>query len=296
MMDVLVYEAPSGETIHPVTQKQVAPKFLGGALATTADRERRTVLADWLTEPDNRLVARNLANIYWQHFFGVGIIDPVDDARVSNPPSNPELLDALAGRLIAVDFKPRAFIRDILLSRTYQHASVPDETNRADTRNFSHSYPRRLLAEVLWDCLTQATGYYDGGFYFERPGTRAVQIGDGGITTTFLSTFGRSKRETPCTCEVKSQPTLAQALNLINGTSITHCIERGKNLPAWTAQEKDPQQVIRSLYLTSLSRLPTESETTAFAEVLRTHPGGPKLALQDIFWAVLNSNEFIFNH
>jgi hypothetical protein len=296
MMDVLVYEAPTGETSHPVTQKQVAPKFLGGALATTADRERRTVLADWLTAPDNRLVARNLANIYWQHFFGVGIIDPVDDARVSNPPSNPELLDALAARLIAVGFKPRAFIRDILLSRTYQHASVPDETNRADTRNFSHSYPRRLLAEVLWDCLTQATGYYDSGFYFERPGTRAVQIGDGGITTTFLSTFGRSKRETPCTCEVKSQPTLAQALNLINGTSITHCIERGKNLPAWTAQDKDPQHIIRSLYLTSLSRLPTESETTAFAQVLRTHPGGSKIALQDIFWAVLNSNEFIFNH
>lgn len=296
MMDVLVYEAPAGETSHPVTQKQVAPKFLGGALATTADRERRTVLADWLTAPDNRLVARNLANIYWQHFFGVGIIDPVDDARVSNPPSNPKLLDALAARLVAVDFKPRAFIRDILLSRTYQHSSVENETNRADTRNFSHSYPRRLLAEVLWDCLTQATGYFDDGFYFERPGTRAVQIGDGGITTTFLSTFGRSKRETPCTCEVKSQPTLSQALNLINGTSITHCIERGKNLPAWTAQEKDPQQVIRNLYLTSLSRLPSESETAAFTEVLRTHKGGTSVALQDIFWAVLNSNEFVFNH
>ena len=296
MMDVLVYEAPSGETSHPVTQKQIAPKFLGGALATTADRERRTVLADWLTAPDNRLVARNLANIYWQHFFGVGIIDPVDDARVSNPPSNSELLDALAARLVAVGFKPRAFIRDILLSRTYQHSSLDNETNRADTRNFSHSYPRRILAEVLWDCLTQATGYFEDGFFFERPGTRAVQIGDGGITTTFLSTFGRSKRETPCTCEVKSQPTLSQALNLINGTSITHCIERGKNLPAWTAQEKDPQQIILNLYLTSLSRLPSESETAAFIEVLRTHKGGPKTALQDIFWAVLNSNEFIFNH
>jgi hypothetical protein len=123
-----------------------------------------------------------------------------------------------------------------------------------------------------------------------------VQIGDGGITTTFLSTFGRSKRETPCTCEVKSQPTLSQALNLINGTSITHCIERGKNLPAWTTQQKDPQQVIRSLYLTSLSHLPSKTETAAFTEVLRTHKGGPKIALQDIFWAVLNSNEFIFNH
>lgn len=296
MMDNLVYEAPSGETSHPVTQKQVAPKFLGGSSPTTADRERRTVLADWLTAPDNHLVARNLANIYWQHFFGVGIIDPVDDARVSNPPSNPELLDALAARLVAVGFKPRALIRDILLSRTYQHASLANETNLADTRNYSHAYPRRMLSEVLWDCLTQATGYFDDGFYFERPGTRAVQIGDGGITNTFLSTFGRSKRETPCTCEVKSASTLSQALSLINGTSITHCIERGKNLPAWTAQEKDPQKVIRSLYLASLSRLPSESETSAFTEVLRTHKGGPKIALQDIFWAVLNSNEFIFNH
>lgn len=296
LMDMLVFEAPTGETIHPVTQKQVAPKFLGGELAHASERDRRTVLADWLTAPDNRLVARNLANIYWQHFFGTGIIDPVDDARVSNPPSNPELLDALAKRFVAVGFKPRSFIRDILLSRTYQHASLENETNRADTRNFSHSYPRRILAEVLWDCLTQATGYFDDGFYFERPGTRAVQIGDGGITTTFLSTFGRSKRETPCTCEVKSQPTLSQALNLINGTSITHCIDRGKNLPTWSAQDKDPQQVIRKLYLTSLSRLPTPSETAAFTEVLRSHPGGPEIALKDIFWAVLNSNEFIFNH
>jgi len=296
MMDVLVYEAPNGETSHPVTQKQVAPKFLGGDLATTADRERRHVLADWLTAPDNRLVARNLANIYWQHFFGVGVIDPVDDARVSNPPSNPELLDALAARLVEVGFKPRALIRDILLSRTYQHSSVENETNRADTRNFSHAYPRRLLAEVLWDCLTQATGYYDDGFYFERPGTRAVQIGDGGITTTFLSTFGRSKRETPCTCEVKSQPTLSQALSLINGSNVTHCIERGKNLPAWTATSSNPQEVIRNLYLTSLSRVPSDLETAAFAETLRTHASGPGVALQDIFWAVLNSNEFLFNH
>ena len=296
MMDVLVYEASNGETSHPVTQKLVAPKFLGGSSAITADRERRTVLADWLTAPDNHLVARNLANIYGQHFFGVGIIDPVDDARVSNPPSNPELLDALAARLVTVGFKPRALIRDILLSRTYQHSSVENETNRADTRNFSHAYPRRLLAEVLWDCLTQATGYYDDGFYFERPGTRAVQIGDGGITSTFLSTFGRSKRETPCTCEVKSQPTLSQALSLINGSNITHCIERGKNLKTWTAGDKDPAKVIRSLYLTSLSRLPSDVESAAFAETLRTHAGGPSVALQDIFWAVLNSNEFLFNH
>ena len=296
MMDILVYEAPSGETSHPVTQKQVAPKFLGGAKAVTGDRERRNVLAEWLTSPDNHLVARNLANIYWQHFFGVGVIDPVDDARVSNPPSNPELLDALAARLVTVGFKPRALIRDILLSRTYQQSSVENETNRADTRNFSHSYPRRMLAEVLWDCLTQATGYYDEGFYFERPGTRAVQIGDGGITTTFLSTFGRSKRETPCTCEVKSQPTLSQALSLINGSSISHCIERGKNLGKWTVEDKDPAKVIRNLYLTSLSRLPSDSEKAAFDEALRTHAGGPVVALQDIFWAVLNSNEFLFNH
>ena len=149
---------------------------------------------------------------------------------------------------------------------------------------------------MLWDCLTQATGYHDDRFYFERPGTRAVQIGDGGITTTFLSTFGRSKRETPCTCEVKSQPTLSQALSLINGNSITACIERGKNLKTWTTEDQDTAKVIRSLYLTSLSRLPSDTETAAFTETLRTHAGGPSVALQDIFWAVLNSNEFLFNH
>lgn len=256
MMDVPVYEAPAGKTSHPVTRKPVSPKFLGGDLVTTADRARRTVLADWLTAPNNRLVARNVANIYWQHFLGVGIIDPVVDARVSPSPLNIELLDAPAARLVAVGFKPRALIRNILWWRTYQQSSVVNEANRAD--------PRRLPAEVLWDCLTQAAGYFDDGFYFERSGTRAVQIGDGGITTTFLSTVGRSKRETPCTCEVKSQPTLSQALNLNNGSSVTHRLGRGKNLTAWTAQQKAPQPPIRRLSLTRLSRLASESGTAAF--------------------------------
>ncbi len=294
--DMFIYENAGGEMLHPVTKAVMKPKFLGGTAPTTQATDRREVLAHWLTSPDNTLVARNLANIYWQHFFGSGIIDPVDDVRVSNPPSNPALLDALATHLTEANFDFRVLIRDILNSRTYQHASTPNESNRTDRRNFSRCYPRRPQAEVLWDCITQVTGHRPN-FYLEMPGTRAVQIFDGGITNDFLNLFGRTRRETPCTCDIKNAPTLTQALHLINGDTVTTSIRYGNRLHEWLPRfENDMSKVLDYLSLTTLSRLPTAAEKTAFTELLKTHPGGRDAAFEDIFWTLLNSSEFLFNH
>lgn len=297
MQDMMVFENRTGEMLHPVTKSEVVPKFLGGTIPKTSDLDRRKVLADWLTSKDNTLVAKNLSNIYWQHFFGVGIIDPVDDVRVSNPPSNPALLDALAKRLTEANFDFRTLVRDILNSRTYQQASLPNETNRGDQRNFSRCYPRRPQAEVLLDCVNQVTGYHPALSRLELPGSRAVQIADGGTTTPFLTLFGRSRRETPCTCETKSAPTLPQALHLINGDTVTSSIRNGGQFPKWLKRfENDLEKVVDHTVLSTLGREPTNAERATFAQVLQTHPGGKDAALEDILWTLLNSSEFLFNH
>jgi len=294
-MDMFIYESAAGEMLHPVSKKSMEPRFLGGEAPPTAERDRRIVLANWLTSDDNTLVARNIANIYWQHFFGMGIIDPVDDARVSNPPSNPALLDALADRLRKSGFDQKALIREILSSRTYQLSATPNETNAADRRNYSRCLPRRPSAEVVWDTITQVTGSRPA-FYMERPDTRAVQINDGGVSNTFLTTFGRSSRNTPCTCEAKIQPTLAQALELINGDTVSQAIERGGRMRDWLASEGSPQAAARRIFQEALARDPTDVELRAFDERLAASPDQPVQALEDTCWAVLNSAEFLFNH
>lgn len=289
-----IYESDTGETTHPLTGKAVPPKFLGGPMPTTGPRDRRRALADWITSPDNDLVARNIANIYWHHFFGVGIIDPIDDARVSNPPSNPALLDGLVERLRATQFDQKALIRDILNSRTYQLSSVPNATNDGDRRNYSRCLPRRPPAEVVFDILAQVTGQRSH-FYMHRPGARAVQLKDLQLTP-FLQTFGKSSRQTPCTCEVKTQPTLAQALELVNGDEVSRAIVNGGRMREWLASEGSPQAAARKIYGTALCRKPTSKELAAFEERLSAAADKPVEALEDLCWAVLNSSEFLFNH
>ena len=293
--DKFIYEASEGEMTHPVSKRAMEPKFLGGATPQTGARDRRLVLADWLTSPDNDLVARNIANIYWHHFFGVGIIDPVDDVRVSNPPSNPALLAALAERLGASNFNQKSLIREILNSRTYQLTSTPNQTNAEDYRNFARCHPRRPGAEVLLDLIVQVTGKQQN-FYMERPGTRAVQIVDGNFTNNFLTTFGRSSRNTACTCEVKSQPTLSQALHLINGETVTDDIRKGGRIKRWLTELGSPQAVAGRIFETSLGRAPSEPELRAFEARLAASPDDAEAALEDLCWAVLNSSEFMFNH
>src|SRR5204863_288152 len=167
----------------------VPPKFLGGASPDVAGKDRRAVVGEWLASPENPYFARNLANIVWAHFLGKGIIEPVDDVRVSNPASNPELLDALAQKFTEYNYDFRKLVRDICLSRTYQLASTTNDTNAGDDRNFAHAAVRRIRAEVLLDCISQATEAKEK-FQGLPLGARAVQIADGRTANYFLTTFG----------------------------------------------------------------------------------------------------------
>ncbi|MBN8459229.1 MAG: PSD1 domain-containing protein [Verrucomicrobia bacterium] len=292
----IVFDA-DGEVQHPVTKQNAVPKYLGGPKPDLAGTPRRKAVANWLTAPDNPWFARNVANIVWAHFLGVGIVDPVDDVRVSNPPSNPELLNALAAKFVEYNFDMRKLVRDICTSRTYQLSTRTNPSNETDSRNFSHAMIRRVRAEVLLDCISQATAT-PNKFKGLPSGARAVQIADGNTTNYFLTTFGRATRATVCSCEVKMEPNLSQALHLLNGDSIHQRIIQGKVVPTLIEAKKSPTEILDTLYLTALSRPPTDDEKKRLAPAL-AEAADPKKSseiLEDIFWALLNSKEFIFNH
>jgi len=284
-----------GEIQNPVTKQDMAPKFLGGPKPEIKGQSRRESVAGWLASPENPWFAKNVVNIVWAHFNGVGIVDPVDDVRVSNPPSNPELLDALAGKFVSYNYDFRKLVRDICTSRTYQLSTRTHETNVTDTRNFSHAMIRRVRAEVLLDCISQVTAT-PNKFKGLPLGARAVQIADGNTSNYFLTTFGRATRATVCSCEVKMEPNLSQALHLLNGDTTQQRIRQGKIVETMLGAGKNPEEVISHLYLTTLGRLPTDMEQEKLTAAVSGQKGKARETLEDIFWALLNSKEFIFNH
>ena len=291
----VIYNRNTGEINHPVHKKPMPPKFLGGETPEIKKgTDRRQVLADWLASPDNPFFARNLANIVWSHFFGQGIIEPVDDVRISNPPSNPELLDQLASRFTEYKYDFRKLVRDVCTSRIYQLSTRTNPSNEDDLRNFARAQLRRMRAEVLLDVVSQVTKTKNK-FQGLPLGARALQIADGRFTNYFLTTFGRATRETVCSCEVVMEPNLSQALHLLNGDVTNSRITQGRIVQAMLKEGKDPETVIENLYLRCYSRKPRADEK---ANLLASLDGEESLesALNDIFWALLNSKEFIFNH
>ena len=293
--ETIVFNNGSGGVKHPVGGKDMAPKFLGGVQPEIAKgADRRAVLADWLTAPDNPYFARNLANHVWAHFFGKGIIDPVDDVRVSNPASNPELLDQLASQLTTYRYDFKQLVRDICTSRTYQLSSASNETNAGDDRNFARSSVRRIRAEVLLDALSNVTGSSEKIRGLPQ-GARAMEIADGRTTTYFLTTFGRATRETPCSCEVKMDPNLSQALHLLNGDAVSAKVLNGGLVKKLLKEGRTVPEIIEELYLLTLNRLPTGKETTRL-QAFFTAEKKPENVLNDLFWSLLNAKEFVFNH
>ena len=292
--ETVVFDRHEGDSVNPITNKVILPKFLGGAQPEPGKTDRRQLLADWMADPGNPWFAKHFANLVWAQFFGRGIIEPVDDVRVSNPAANPELLDALAAHLVDYKYDFRHLIRDICLSRTYQLSSQPNATNEQDVRNFSHSGIRRLRAEVLLDCISQATGTKDK-FRGLPLGAHAVQIADGATTDYFLRTFGRATRETPCSCEVSMNPNLSQALHLINGTTVQGKILNGGVVRKMVAAKADDKTILTNLYLRTLGRAPADDELKTLTPLLADAATREK-TLEDIFWALLNSKEFMFNH
>jgi hypothetical protein len=293
--EITVFNAAAGEIKHPLGGRSMRPKYLGSeAPKIDPGQDYRQSLAAWLASAENGAFARNTANIVWAHFFGIGIVEPVDDVRVSNPPAIPKLHNALGKKLAGYDFDIRPLVRDICQSRTYQLSTIRNESNAWDERHFSHGRVRRLRAEVLLDCINQVTetqerlpGLPQGG--------RAVQLADGRTPNYFLTTFGRSTRATPCTCEVKTSPTLSQALHLINGETTSGKIADGQVIDRLLSERHDAMAVVGDLYERCLSRQPTPEERVAIQRKLAAAGNVPG-ALADLFWALLNSNEFLFNH
>ena len=289
----IVYDRRSGEVKHPVSGQTMMPQFLGGEPVDTKGQDRRVVMAEWLTSPENPYFSTSIANRVWAHFMGVGTVDPVDDIRVSNPPTNPELFQELGNKLAEYNFDFRQLVRDICNSQAYQRSASPNESNRTDTRNYAYAVVRRIPAEMMLDCVSQVTKTNEK-FRGLPLGARAVQIADGRTSTYFLDTFGRAPRETVCDCEASTDPSLSQALHLLNGSSTNGKITQGK-VVSELLEGSTPEQALDRLYVRCLSRYPTEAERAELLAAINASPS-PKEGLEDIFWAILNSREFVFNH
>ena len=291
----VIYNRNSGGVRHPVGNKDMKPKFLGDEQPNIpSGTDRRRVLADWLASPRNAWFGKNMANIVWEHFMGKGIVQPVDDVRISNPPSNPELLETLGRKFEGYEYDLRKLIADICKSRTYQLAAKSNASNEADTRNFAKSYVRRLRAEILLDVINGITDAPDK--YTGIPlGSRAVEIVDGNTSTYFLTAFGRSKRGSVCSCEVTVDPNLSQALHLLNGSTVNSKVARAKWLQDMIKAKAKPEEVVNEIYWRCLSRPANRQELSKLKEFF-TDPKEYVNSYYDIFWAVLNSKEFIFNH
>ena len=289
----IVFDRGRGQTKHPVTGETMRPKFLGGEYPETKGKDRRAVVAEWITSKENPYFAKNLSNIVWAHFFGRGIVHEVDDVRISNPAVNQPLLDELGKKFIDYEYDFKKLVRDICTSRTYQRSTQTTATNEIDSTNFSHANLRRIRAEVLLDVISEITETKNK-FKGLPVGSSAVQIADGNTSTYFLSTFGRAKRETVCSCEVKTDANLSQALHFLNGKTVNSKIKQGKVVERMLESGMSVPDVIDALYLRCLARKPTDQERQRLSEEVS---GVDQVAaLQDIFWALLNSREFVFNH
>ncbi|MDB5172652.1 MAG: hypothetical protein JWN51_1425, partial [Phycisphaerales bacterium] len=219
----------------------------------------------------------------------------VDDVRVSNPAVNPELLDALGQKFTEYHYDFKRMVRDICTSRAYQTATGTNPSNENDDRNFAHGAIRRMRAEVMLDCLSEATATKEK-FRGLPLGARAVQIADGTTGDYFLTTFGRATRDTVCSCEVKMDPNLSQALSLINGRMVHGKIEQSAVINDMIKAKKSPPEIIEHLFLRTLSRRPTNAEVSSLIAQLAQAGPDQKKAYDDLFWALLNSQEFMFNH
>ena len=281
---------------HLLTGQAVPAKFLGGEAPDVKGKDPRQALADWLTSKDNSLFRQNLANRIWAQFFGRGIVEPVDDVRISNPPSNRELLEALGQHLADYNFDARRLIRDICTSRIYQISAVTNETNRDDDQQFSHAHLRRLRADVLLDAISQVTE--TPSQFNETPrGLRAAQLFEGlnRSNNYFLKTFGLCPRDSVNVSETRLEPTLAQALHLLNGDTVEGKLGRSTVVANDLKAGKKPDAILEDLYVRALARKPSEAEKKKLLPLLAADPKDRK-PYDDVLWALLNSTEFSFNH
>jgi hypothetical protein len=284
------------EVLHPKTKQAVPAKYLDGVTVREGiDEDIREKLAAWMTTPDNPWFSRAIVNRVIKYYLGRGIVEPVDDFRVTNPPTNQALLDALARDFVQNGYSLRHTIRLILNSRVYQLSSEPNETNRTDDLNYSRYYLKRLMAEQLADALSQVTGIpqqYRGYML----GTRAMSIPQG-APSYFLQTFGRMKAR-EVICERDDQPDMAQAMHLISGETLQKKVTaKGGLLDRWLADASiNDEEIVRRLFVSALSRSPDNRELSIALLPIRAGAADRRRAFEDTLWAIFNSKEFLYNH
>ena len=292
------YAAASSTTGEkdPLTGKTPEPKYLDGPAGKfSPDEDPRHALVDWMARPENPFFAKAHVNRLWGHFLGRGLTHEVDDMRETNPPSNPELLDALAKDFTAHKYDVKHVIRTILNSRVYQLSAEPTEHNKNDRQNFARYYARRLPAEVFLDAVNTTCGT-KGGFTGVNANARAIDLPHEGFGSYFLDTFDRPRRVSVCECERSSGATLSQVLLLANSDEIENKISDGNGRVAKLFKEKKPpRDAIEELYRTALGRRPTAAELNRTLAHVEAEPDKQK-AVEDVLWAILNGKEFMYNH
>ena len=281
---------------NPRGNKSLSPTGLGAPPLDLPDtRDPRLDLADWMARPDNPFFARALVNRYWKHFFDRGIVEPEDDMRETNPPTNPELLAALSEHFVQSGFDLKQLIRTICQSSTYQLSAYPNDYNLRDKQNFSRYYPKRLSAEVLYDAFHQVTGTSEN-FSGLPAGTRAVQMPDASVAPYFLKVFGQPQGDTACECERSQEANLAQSLHLLNSREVQDKVARGRAKELANQKDRPTEEKIRELYRWLYAREPLSEELQIALAHLEKHKDNPQVAYEDILWALVNTKEFLFNH
>ena len=295
----VVFAVHEGELLQPRTGKPLPPQPLDGTPVRFDDTtDRREALADWLVSPSNPYFSRAITNRIWANYFGVGLVENVDDLRLTNPASNKELMSAASQYLVEHDYDTKALMRAILQSHTYQRSSQTLPENATDQRFYSHYYPRRMMAEVLLDALSQVTGSPTKFPQRFPAGSRAIQLPDSNVDSYFLKSFGRAPREATCECERSAMPSMVQVLHLSNGTTLNEKLEAKQNhLEKLLTSGQPNEKIVEEAYLSALSRLPQPSEREQMAAALSAAAGPDRRhALEDVYWGILSSREFLFNH
>jgi hypothetical protein len=286
-----------GSVLHPITEAVMMPKPPDGPeMPFVEGQDPRTRLTDWMAGSDNPFFAKAIVNRLWSEFFGRGIVEPVDDFRVSNPPTNEALLDWLAEDFITNGYDLKHLIRTILNSRTYQLSSEPNEHNLADSKNFSRAQKRRLSAEVLLDALDDLTGVRDS-FSGLPPNSRAVMTWNHKLESNFLDAFGRPNASQECPCERERKSSVIQALHLMNSNDLQARLssKEGRTTKLVSSDLSEPQ-IVKEIYLAAYNRLPLPDELQTALKFFTTPGSTRQTAVEDLTWALINSAEFVFNH
>ncbi len=308
--DVIFHKRGLAQTENKKTKQPVKPAVLGEITADIPpDEDPRLRLADWMSNQSNPFFAKSLANRYWKHFFRRGLVEPEDDIRDTNPPTNPELLEALAQHFITNKFDLKAMVRVIAQSHTYQLSAMPNEYNEVDRQNFSHYYPKHLPAEVLLDSIDQLTGARTD-FADMPPGTRAISLPDNSYNrgSPFLKVFGRPEGASVCECERVQTSSLAQSLHLMNAQDIRQKLATANGRADLLSKSPKPEpEKLGEIYMAAFQREPRAEELKVAAEYLnqpRVDAEGKPIdpatakrqAYEDLLWALINTKEFLFNH